>query len=468
MQIFIKCSTILTLLNKLRVRNNLRTSILHNIQARYLSKDGRPRAFLRFSNWLFACMSLSLASVFVATESVAAVVDHVNVGRIIVQDQSLRSQKTAGKKALEQVFIKLSGNTQILAEPEIARAVNNYEQYLVASSFIQQQQDLLFEATFNQQKVESLLLASGLSVWTNLRPSGVLWLAIEDSANEKILITQNTSSNLLASVTQQSFARGVDIIMPLGDFQDATEISVYDVWNQFVSKLQAQNQRYNTDFLISATIQPFNAELADKEKQQIQTFDAQINEQIIETQILDTIGSEKIESEDLDQSDLNNVLTRSLTQSQTVALSDLPVPKGTTHKLDYIITLSDVRLAKRVEAGRIFADSEARALEQLVDIYANMLAKQFALRSQTTAEDKSIVVVNNVDSLNDYIKLLALIKSIPAVSQASLIKQVGTQAYFEVEKSISVSQLKSILSLDARLTIEPTTEPINILFRWQG
>jgi hypothetical protein len=160
---------------------------------------------------------LFLFAVVLATSSffsVANNIEHVNIGRIAVDDQSIRSQQRAGKLALEQVFVKLSGNVAVTKESEISKAIDNYEQFLVASSFIQQGQTLVFEATFNKTKVENLLLASGLSVWTSLRPSAVVWLALENSERQKVVLSQYSDSERAQKVILKAFARGVEVVMP--------------------------------------------------------------------------------------------------------------------------------------------------------------------------------------------------------------------------------------------------------------
>jgi hypothetical protein len=402
---------------------------------------------------------------------VAGNIEHVNVGRIAVNDQSIRSQQKAGELALKQVFIKLSGNVNVIKEPEISKAIDNYEQFLIASSFIGQGKDLVFEATFNQAKVENLLLASGLSVWASLRPSAVVWLALENSDKEKVIFSQQTANDRAQKLRLKAFARGVDVVIPLGDLNDVMNVSVYDVWNQFITKMQDQSVRYNTDYLISATVQPYNEALAILDKNEREQFFSIQPQNIPIDQSRPDAGS--LLTDELQETanalvDYNQLEILPMPPGPKL-LANVPIPKGTTHKLDFIITYVDFRRSKKVETGRVFGKSEEEAVLALVDVYADILAQEFALNTQSQTASQSIkVTVSGIDSLEDYVNMIALIKSIPSVENVSLVKQLNDVALIEIIQKISVTQLKSILLIDSRLSSEFKNQQAAVSFSWQG
>lgn len=420
----------------------------------------------------FLMVLLNLTSL----KSHAQNIDHVNVGRIAVDNQSLGSQQKAGKQALAQVFIKLSGNQNVLNQPEISKAVDNYEQFLIASSFLQQSPTLVFEATFNQAKVESLLLASGLSVWTSLRPSSVLWLAIDNVDKQKVMLSQFSDLSLYQKINLKSFARGVDIVIPLGDLEESMSLSVYDIWNQHVSKLQQQSSRYATNYLISATVQAYDQEQATLDLTESEVFynrnnantnadalDAVVSIDDTSTVIVSAIEDPELGSEDLPRIIQNTAVTNDL-------LVDTRVPNGTTHKLDYVVTNVEPNTSTKVETGRIFGKSQEAVILKVVDVYANILAKKFALSLPNRQDNETIqVVFQGIDSLQDYVNLMVLIRSIPSVENVRLIRQSSTNALLEIQQNMSTIQLKSILTLDERITAEPiTTADAAISFRWLG
>lgn len=415
---------------------------------------------------------LLVVMVLASMKSYARNIEHVNVGRIAVDNQSLQSQQKAGKEALAQVFIKLSGNQNVLQEPEVAKAVDNYEQFLISSSFLKQSQTLVFEATFNQAKIESLLLASGLSVWASLRPSAVLWLALDDIDKQKVMVSQLSAANLAEKITLKSFARGVDIVMPLGDLEDSMNLSVYDIWNQHVSKLQQQSNRYATDYLISATVQAYDQEQALLDLAGSEGFfdRSTIIEQTPNAETDDSSKETTSTKDTLSFGEEDGLFVIQKGSISSNLLVDTVVPKGTTHKLDYVVTHANSNISKRVETGRMFGESEESVVLKVVDVYANILAKKFALSATNNIDTETIqVVFEGVKSLQDYVNLIALIKSIPAVENVRLIRQSSANARLEIQQNMSTTQLKSILTLDERITAEATTRAdVAISFRWLG
>ena len=443
-----------------------------------LSYNRKQLTHLIWCNLPLYSMLLLVILSFIPKISLAQNIEHVNIGRIAVDDQSIRSQQNAGKQALAQVFVKLSGNQNVLKEPEISKAIDNYEQFLVASSFLQQAQTLVFEATFNRTKIESLLLASGLSVWASLRPSGVLWLANETVDKQKVMLSQLSATNLTQKVNLKSFARGVDIVVPLGDLEDSINLSVYDIWNQHISKLQGQSLRYATSYVISATVQEYTQEQAIAD---LAESDAFYNRNLSNNNVSNAQSDESndvlvsvIDSSDVSEIDLPVGLNNRATQNNTLVpnelLVDTEVPVGTTHKLDYVVTHVNPNISKKVETGRIFGNSEESVILKVVDVYANILAKEFALSAPNSGENEIIqVVFHGIDSLKDYVNVISLINSIPSVENVKLLRQSSTNAVFEIHQNMSAMQLIAILSLDERITADlATSSDATVSFRWIG
>lgn len=457
----------------------------------------------------------------------ASNIDHVNIGRITVFDQSVSSQQLAGKQALAQVFVKISGNPLVLDTTEIQRAVDNYEQFLVSSSFLPQKNAWIFEATFNQQKVEQLLMASGLNVWTSLRPSAVMWLAKEDLgnqdsrmeetaaqdkvdkakltditdgqtntndttsisySNQRVLLSENQAIDLGNLVKNLAYQRGVDIIIPLGDLEDAVNISVYDVWNQFISRLLSHSVRYNTDYVISATMQPYSQDLEQAEKN-ISIFNDElandrellddslrqntISDELSEPETAGFVGPEALSTSSVTSFDMfgqettgfgeiQNIPDRAVTQQQVLA------PEGTTHKLDYVITNRS-----RVHTGRLYGEGENQLVSALVNKYADILALEFSLGGSSNSQERPDIasvslVVGNIKDLRDYVEFKQLVESVPAVNLVKLEKQSSTTAHFRVDQTISKQQLSAILSLDKRIQVDLSTQQnADLHFIWQ-
>ncbi|MFT6328916.1 MAG: hypothetical protein ACJAYN_000843 [Bermanella sp.] len=209
-------------------------------------------------------------------------IDHLNKGQIIVTDQSSFTQKIAGKRAFQQVVVKLSGDVAALENLQVKRSVTNFEQYLVASTFIQDGDKLLYQAEFNEQKVVNLLRSESLNVWGKRRPSGLFWLAIEDDVSKnKTLITQSSTSIYLDTIRQATYDRGVELLMPIGDLTDSMNITVLDVWGLFSSSIFNKSTRYGTNYVIGARVGVVFDDFSARETLQLSYFIT--NGQTIET-----------------------------------------------------------------------------------------------------------------------------------------------------------------------------------------
>jgi hypothetical protein len=200
-------------------------------------------------------------------------IEHLNKGQIIVTDQSNLTQKKAGKRAFQQVVVKFSGDVAVLENLQVKRAATNFEQYLVASKFIQDGDKLLYQAEFNEQKVVDLLRSESLKVWGKRRPLGLFWLAIEDDVSKnKTLVTQSSTSKYLDIIHQATYDRGVELLMPIGDLTDSMNINALDVWGLFSSSIFNKSTRYGTNYVIGARVGVVFDDFSAREKLQLSYF----------------------------------------------------------------------------------------------------------------------------------------------------------------------------------------------------
>jgi hypothetical protein len=249
--------------------------------AKYLTMGSERHKDLLVLKKLLSIFMLTFCSV-ISMHVHSAPIEHLNEGQIIVTDQSNFTQKKAGKRAFQQVVVKLSGDVAVLENLQVKRSATNFEQYLVASTFIQDGDKLLYQAEFNEQKIVDLLRTENLNVWGKRRPSGLLWLVIEDDVSKKkTLVTQSSSSKYLETIDQVTYDRGVELIMPIGDLTDSMNITALDVWGLFSSSIFNKSMRYGTNYVIGARVGIVFDDFSAGEKLQLSYFIT--NGQTIET-----------------------------------------------------------------------------------------------------------------------------------------------------------------------------------------
>jgi|GEM_PF-1163191 len=249
---------------------------------KYLTMVAERYKDLLVLNKLFAIFFVFILCSHGAARSWAASIEHINEGQILVTDQSSFTQKRAGKSAFQQVLVKLSGDPSVLENLEVKRSATNFEQYLVSSTFIQDGDKLIYQAEFNEQKIVDLLRSENLNVWGKRRPSGLLWLVIEDDASKrKSLITQSSSSQYLDLVQQSAYDRGIELLMPIGDLTDSMNVTALDVWGLYSSSIFNKSIRYGTNYVVGARVGIVFDDFSASEKLQLSYFIT--NGQTIET-----------------------------------------------------------------------------------------------------------------------------------------------------------------------------------------
>lgn len=384
---------------------------------------------------------LLLLSGVLSFNTAASVVADINVGRVLISDQSMATQSSAGRDALKQVFIKITGSDAVLSEPTIEKAIVNFEQFLIASSFVQRQNELVFEARFNQEKLMALLKASKLPIWTNLRPNASLWLGQDDPSSNVTWLNQNTAMAFNQKLQQLAFERGVSIILPLGDLNDAMQVSDFDVWTQNTAKLVAQSRRYDTAFVISATIKPLNDEMRQQYQQSAELLEQQL--------ALERMFNVKSSASNITTGERKNLEA-----------------ENAMFRLNWIF-----KSAQQLHIGESLLRTPADAAAVLVDEYANMLASQYTLSPNQNGASSSTVYMNikNIASLADFNQALALIESMPQVNDVQLLEVSPEYARFKLALNGRSADLANLLALDTRLSISRASMPQeqNIQLIWQ-
>lgn len=445
-----------------------------------------------------------MAMMFLQTSAglFGAEITHTNIGRVELSDQSFAAQQQAGKQALAQVLVKISGDRSVLSHPSIERTIANHEQYLIASSFVQIDNRLIFEATFNQSKIENLLLAIDSPVWPNLRPNALVWLGVSEASLRNLTVLYNdhqpsTSSqeNMVNVIQFKAFKRGIDLLFPIGDFEDKTSVSNYDLWGQNISLISDYSLRYGSDFIIIGVLEPYTQQdheqnLRDPNRVRTPSADQDIENQPLvsaddfidqDTNInnsvqstIDSIDNTSIEEnslalivDDLEtQSELMNQAHLSESESLNLFdIQDLMIPEDTQFKIDFVITNR-----RDVKTGSVYGTNQVETLNKLVDSYADYLAQQYSLNTDTLKQESEKISINvsGITSLQDYVELMTLLESIPAIESVVLERQNASVSTLSIKQSISIQRLNQILLFDGRLQLSADTELTRLEYEWQG
>ncbi|MEJ2359841.1 MAG: DUF2066 domain-containing protein [Gammaproteobacteria bacterium] len=202
---------------------------------------------------------------------------HLYEATVPVQDQNKEQRNQAIQQAFVQVLIRVSGRSDVgnaQTYPDIAQATQDVTRFVQQFRYIKtdnssgsgsntsganaQQSGLAVWVRFDETAISHLLRASNLPVWGSTRPSTLVWLAVEQHGQRKLLgaDSRNDAYNLL---TSEATSRGVPLVLPLLDLTDRSAIHTSDVWGNFGNTILQASQRYQTEAVLVGRVYQANS-----------------------------------------------------------------------------------------------------------------------------------------------------------------------------------------------------------------
>jgi hypothetical protein len=174
---------------------------------------------------------------------------------ILVVDESASIRQQAFKQGLDEVFIRISGDSIVmdkLKRPPSSRYVKqfSYDPVPVSAATAPltnakgEKLTQHLKIQYNGRFMEKYLLDNGFPVWSEHRPDVVVWLAVRDGTNEYVL--KDTDKSLLKTAVDEALIRrGVPERWPLYDKKDRKILSVADIRGGFKEPVKNASQRYS-------------------------------------------------------------------------------------------------------------------------------------------------------------------------------------------------------------------------------
>ncbi|MGF1872495.1 DUF2066 domain-containing protein [Photobacterium indicum] len=179
----------------------------------------------------------------------AATVTNLYQAQVVLPDTDKQSEKQAQAQGLEQVLIKVSGQSEIANNEVIRKAMANSRPYISQFGYGNLNGDRTLELTFNGGQIRDLLTKANATLWNEQRPTILVWL-VEESNRERAILWDQSGNSLQPQMNLAADKRGLPIIMPIGDFDDVTALNIPDLWGGFVQPIAEASQRYNPDAVL--------------------------------------------------------------------------------------------------------------------------------------------------------------------------------------------------------------------------
>ena len=192
-------------------------------------------------------LAILITTTCLFVSGIALAADEFFAEAVAVEDRSNGELARAAGDALTRVFVRVSGDEQILDEAAFNEAVQNAQSHVLLYSY-QDDQDggtrIFFE--FDDAFVRSLFRDHSILYWEQRRPPLVIWLALDEPFSRRFA-ARSDDVELLAPSLERLELRGVEARFPLLDLADSAALSVNAIWERDFDQVRRASARYGTE-----------------------------------------------------------------------------------------------------------------------------------------------------------------------------------------------------------------------------
>ena len=192
-------------------------------------------------------LAILITTTCLFVSGIALAADEFFAEAVAVEDRSNGELARAAGDALTRVFVRVSGDEQILDEAAFNEAVQNAQSHVLLYSY-QDDQDggtrVFFE--FDDAFVRSVFRDHSILYWEQRRPPLVIWLALDEPFSRRFAARSDDVELLAPSLERMEF-RGVEVRFPLLDLADSAALSVNAIWERDFDQVRRASARYGTE-----------------------------------------------------------------------------------------------------------------------------------------------------------------------------------------------------------------------------
>ncbi|CAG8998194.1 MAG: hypothetical protein CENE_00131 [Candidatus Celerinatantimonas neptuna] len=148
------------------------------------------------------------------------------------------------KSAFDQMIVRVTGGSQALSNPIVAKAESRAGGYMQQYAYQQRDGKRWLSIVFNRSQVESVLTQAGQRFWGDLRPLTLIWYVSEQNSQQNFVADGSDHAQQLHQIAQNL---ALPVIFPIMDLRDSMAVSTTDVWGNFDQPIIKASQRYQAD-----------------------------------------------------------------------------------------------------------------------------------------------------------------------------------------------------------------------------
>ncbi len=166
-------------------------------------------------------------------------------------ERGARAGSAEQLRALDRVLARLTGRFDRSLVDQLDLGASDLDDLVLSQQLVRRdvvgadgdsRESLHLQVEFDEPSVNELLKRSELARWGRERPAVLLWAVVEDDQGTRFI----ENARLEWVIGDQARRAGLDVVRPLRDAMDLSEISVQDVRGGFLGSAEASARRYGT------------------------------------------------------------------------------------------------------------------------------------------------------------------------------------------------------------------------------
>ena len=259
---------------------------------------------------LFGFCALGLALLLASAGTQALPVTGLYSEQVAVANESDAERSRAFREALQAVILRVTGETQWLDHPAIIAAVENAQSYVEAIGYSSEivavpaeaaalpaqssettdttvsietpaaeveptaaapepddaqlavsapatpstREQRYIDVDFSSALIDELLTAANIPIWDSNRPSVLVWMALQDEAGNRSLMTSDINDDIIELIQEFADRRGLPVLFPVLDFEDRRSLNEDLVWTLNEEAIRKASNRYGADSILTGRL----------------------------------------------------------------------------------------------------------------------------------------------------------------------------------------------------------------------
>lgn len=191
-------------------------------------------------------------------------VEDLYVAEVLVASRGEKELEQGARAGLRQVLVRVSGATEVHNNPMIASALRRPADYYYQFGYDTTERTLVVDGrdvpasvlrlSFEPSAVSRLLRQAGYPVWGSNRPGVLLWVAVNEGV-ERVILSEPETNEVAGSLSNEARYRGLPLLYPILDLEDAARLSTAEVWGLFLERIDVASIRYSPDVVLAGRVQ---------------------------------------------------------------------------------------------------------------------------------------------------------------------------------------------------------------------